>query len=277
MWKIFGPFFFCCSSSSGARPYCSSGIWLLSFSWHPKSGRRCAGRLASGVSFPRDHAHFLVHKSRWEGRTEGGRKTPALSSGKYMSYYFCLLFCWYCLSHNTLCDRLNLNDWVIRRNAWKWLSSRDAKQWGFLVLICAHYFAGGAARNLHAMRRNQLRSSHRQSPSAIKRFIYLFIFIKRKRKRLLLLLILQGKIWMSQHTNLLTHNQQTQWYRKEEQSIKRDNVPWLFWGGGGHCTDTDAHPSGKRKGKKVEIHPFTCSFSSFSFTLISLHFLLDQV
>lgn len=43
-----------------------------------------------------------------------------------------------------------------------------------LKLIYAHYFSVCAAHNSHVMRRNQLRSSHRQSDLAIKGFLVFF-------------------------------------------------------------------------------------------------------
>lgn len=72
-----------------------------------------------------------------------------------------------------------------------------------LVLICAHYFAVWAAQNLHAMRWNQLRFSHRQSDSPIKGLI------KRKKEKEEAAAAAASysprEMWMSQHSNLLTH------------------------------------------------------------------------
>lgn len=72
-----------------------------------------------------------------------------------------------------------------------------------LVLICAYYFAVWAAQNLHAMRWNQLRFSHRQSDSPIKGLI------KRKKEKEEAAAAAASysprEMWMSQHSNLLTH------------------------------------------------------------------------
>lgn len=106
--------------------------------------------------------------------THSGMKTPASRSGKYKPFFF----------FNLLLFRIALQKnkhivWQAQPKVIESLGKTRGKDSAVvtpnnedLVLICAHYFAVWAAHNLHAMRRNQLRSSRRQS--AIKEFIYLF-------------------------------------------------------------------------------------------------------